>query len=109
GNIRIGDKNLMSPVNTMAKGPEEFLNMPLRTGSGTTVFVKDIGTVEDAADITTGYAVINGKRSVYLPVIKKADASTLTVVDNLKNSIPMLEAALPGDVKVNYVFDQSGY
>ncbi|RKD15192.1 acriflavin resistance protein [Pelobium manganitolerans] len=109
GNIRIGDKNLMSPVNTMAKGPEEFLNMPLRTGSGTTVFVKDIGTVEDAADITTGYAVINGKRSVYLPVIKKADASTLTVVDNLKKSIPMLEGALPEDVKVNYVFDQSGY
>lgn len=109
GNIRIGDKNLMSPVNTMAKGPEEFLNIPLRTGSGTTVFVKDIGTVEDAADITTGYAVINGKRSVYLPVIKKADASTLTVVDNLKKSIPMLDGVLPEDVKVNYVFDQSGY
>ena len=109
GNIRIGDKNLMSPVNTMAKGPEEFLNIPLRTGSGTTVFVRDIGSVEDAADITTGYAIINGKRSVYLPVIKKADASTLTVVDNLKKSIPMLEDALPEDVKVNYVFDQSGY
>lgn len=109
GNIRIGDKNLMSPVNTMAKGPEEFLKIPVRTGTGATVFVKDIGSVEDAADITSGYAVINGKRSVYLPVIKKADASTLTVVDNLKKSIPMLEAALPEDVKVKYVFDQSGY
>lgn len=109
GNIRIGDQNLMSPVNTIAKGPEEFLNIPIKKGSGITVFVKDIGTVEDAADITTGYAIINGKRSVYLPVIKKADASTLKVVDNLKASLPMLEAALPEDVNVKYVFDQSSY
>lgn len=109
GNIRIGDQNLMSPVNTIARSPEEFLNIPLRTESGNTVFVRDVGTVEDAADVTTGYAIINGKRSVYLPVIKKADASTLSVVDNVKSAIPMLEAALPEDVSVNYVFDQSGY
>lgn len=109
GNIRIGDQNLMSPINSMASGPEEFLNIPVRKGSGTTVFVRDIGTVEDAADGTTGYAIINGKRSVYLPVIKKADASTLKVVDNLKAAIPMLKAALPEDVDVKYVFDQSGY
>ncbi|MGV3641509.1 MAG: efflux RND transporter permease subunit [Adhaeribacter sp.] len=109
GNIRIGDQNLMSPVNSIARGPEEFLDIPLRTGSGPTVFVKDVATVEDAADVTTGYAVINGKRSVYLPVIKKADASTLKVVENLKNSIPMLKAAMPPDVDVKYVFDQSGY
>ncbi|MDO1449270.1 efflux RND transporter permease subunit [Rhodocytophaga aerolata] len=109
GNIRIEDQNLMSPVNSIARSPEEFLDIPVRVGSGPTVFVKDIASVEDAADITTGYAVINGKRSVYLPVIKKADASTLEVVDNLKSSIPMLKAALPEDVDVKYVFDQSGY
>jgi multidrug efflux pump subunit AcrB len=109
GNIRIGQQNLMAPVNSMARGPEEFLNIPVRTGNGTTIFIKDIATVEDAADITTGYAVVNGKRSVYLPVIKKADASTLKVVENLKKAIPMLEAALPEDVAVKYVFDQSGY
>lgn len=109
GNIRIGDQNLMSPVNSMANGPEEFLNIAIRTGSGTNIFVKNIASVEDAADITTGYAIINGKRSVYLPVIKKADASTLKVVENLKASIPKLKAALPEDVEVKYVFDQSGY
>lgn len=109
GNIRIGDKNLMSPVNSIAKGPEDFLNIPVRKGSGTTVFIKDIGTVEDASDMTTGYAIINGKRSVYLPVIKKSDASTLKAVENLKKALPMLKDALPEDVEVKYVFDQSAY
>lgn len=109
GNIRIGDKNYMSPVNSMAKGPEEFLDLPVRTEGSATVYIKDIATVEDAADVTTGYAVINGKRSVYLPVIKKADASTLKVVENLKEALPMLKESLPDDVKVDYVFDQSVY
>lgn len=109
GNIRIGDKNYMSPVNSMVKGPEEFLNLPVRTEGAATIYIKDIASVEDAADITTGYAVINGKRSVYLPVIKKADASTLKVVENLKNALPMLKESLPDDVKVDYVFDQSVY
>ncbi|RPD51171.1 efflux RND transporter permease subunit [Paracnuella aquatica] len=109
GNIRIGDKNYMSPVNSMVKGPEEFLSLPVKTEGAAIVSIRDIATVEDAADITTGYAVINGKRSVYLPVIKKADASTLKVVENLKGALPMLKESLPDDVGINYVFDQSVY
>src|SRR5699024_4484495 len=49
------------------------------------------------------------KRSVYLPIIKKADASTLEAVDNLKSSIPLLKTQLPDDVDVRYEFDQSQY
>jgi len=109
GNIRLGNKNLMSPVNSLIKGPDEFLNLPIKVKSASTIFVKDIATVEDGADITTGYAVVNGKRTVYLPVIKKADASTLTVVKNLKSALPMLRESLPDDVKIDYVFDQSTY
>lgn len=109
GNIRIGDQNLMSPLNSVAKDPEEFLNIPVKLTEGNTIFIRDIASVEDAADATTGYAIINGKRSVYLPVIKKADASTLKVVENLKAAIPKLKAAMPEDVDIKYVFDQSGY
>ena len=109
GNIQIGDQNLMSPVNTMVKGPEELLNTPIREGSGPTVFVRDIATVIDGTDKTTAYALVNGKRTVYLPIIKKADASTLDAVNNLKEAMPMLQEALPEDVSVDYVFDQSGY
>jgi multidrug efflux pump subunit AcrB len=109
GNIRIGDKNYMSPVNSLLNGPEEFLNLPVKVRENATVFIKDIATVEDGADITTGYAVVNGKRSVYLPVIKKADASTLKVVDHIKAALPAFKESLPDDVKLDYVFDQSVY
>lgn len=109
GNIRIGDENLMAPINSIAKGPEEFLNTPIQSTNNRTLYIRDIATVEDGADQTTGYAMINGKRSVYLPIIKKADASTLEAVKNLKESLPKLKNLLPEDVKINYEFDQSKY
>lgn len=109
GNIRIGDENLMAPINSIAKSPEDFLNTPIKTSGNRTVYVRDVARVDDAADQTVGYALVNGKRSVYLPIIKKADASTLNAVQNLKAAIPMLKSQLPEDVDIRYEFDQSTY
>ncbi len=109
GNIRIGDENLMAPINSIAKNPEEFLNTAIKSENGHTIYVRDVASVEDAADQTVGYALINGKRSVYLPIIKKADASTLEAVKNLKTALPKLRNVLPEDVDVKYEFDQSKY
>lgn len=109
GNIRVGDKAVMTPVNSLVQKPEDFLNIPIRTGSGPTVFVRDIGTVEDGADVTVSYALVNGRRAVYIPVVKKSDASTLQVVTNLKNALPEIQKSVPEDVKISYEFDQSVY
>ncbi|GAB3033302.1 efflux RND transporter permease subunit [Spirosoma pulveris] len=109
GNIRIGDKALMTPVNSLVRRPEDFLNIPIRVGSGPTVFVRDVGTVEDGADVTVSYALVNGRRAVYIPVVKKSDASTLDVVNNIRKALPELRAAVPEDVKISYEFDQSVY
>jgi multidrug efflux pump subunit AcrB len=109
GNIRIGDRTMMTPVNSLIDKPADFLDVPVRIGSGPTVFIRDIGTVEDAADITVGYALVQGRRAVYIPVVKKRDASTLSVVNNIRKSLPTLQNAIPEDVKISYEFDQSAY
>jgi len=69
----------------------------------------DVATVEDGADVTVGYAQVNGKRSVYLNIAKSADASTWEVVQNLKKNIPKFQSQLPEDVTLSYEFDQSTY
>ena len=109
GNVRIGDKNYVTPANTTIKTIKDFENIPLYKGGVQNLYLKDVATVEDGADITTSYALINGKRSVYLAVTKSADASTWEVVQNLKKAIPRFQSLLPDDVKLSYVFDQSGY
>jgi multidrug efflux pump subunit AcrB len=109
GNVRIGDKNYITPTNTLIKTVKDFENIPLFKGSVQNVYLRDVATVEDGADITSGYALVNGKRSVYLPITKSADASTWEVVQNLKKAIPKFQAQLPEDVKLSYEFDQSVY
>src|SRR6478672_1868926 len=109
GNVRIGDYNYYTPANTIIKNIKDFGDIPLFKGAVQNVYLRDIATVEDAADITTGYALVNGKRSIYLPITKSADASTWEVVQNLKKAIPRFQSLLPEDVKLSYEFDQSVY
>ncbi len=110
GNVRIGDKNYLTPVNTTIHTVKDFANIPLYTQGGVqNLYLRDVATVEDAADITVGYALVNGKRSVYLSIAKSADASTWEVVQRLKAAIPKMQALLPEDVHLTYAFDQSVY
>src|SRR5258708_2059058 len=109
GNVRIGDKNYITPPNTTIHTVKDFENIPLFKGRVQNLYMRDVATVEDAADITVGYALVNGKRSVYLSVAKSADASTWDVVQKLKAAIPRIQAQLPEDVHLTYAFDQSVY
>lgn len=109
GNLRIGDKNMMAPINSLSAGPEEFLNTPIKRVNDRTIYIRDVAHVQDEGDMTYGYAMVNGKRTVYLPIIKKADASTLDAVQNVKASLKDFDHILPEDMSVRYEFDQSKY
>ncbi|MBD2700655.1 efflux RND transporter permease subunit [Spirosoma sp. BT702] len=109
GNVRIGDYNYFTPANTTVRNIEDFGNIPLYSGTVQNLYLKDVASIEDGADITQGYVLVNGKRSVYLPITKSADASTWEVVQNLKAALPRFQALLPEDVKLTYTFDQSVY
>ncbi|GAB3993118.1 efflux RND transporter permease subunit [Spirosoma daeguense] len=109
GNVRIGDLNYFTPANTTIRDIADFGNIPLYTGTVQNLYLKDVATIEDGADITQGYVLVNGKRSVYLPITKSADASTWEVVQNLKAALPRFQSLLPEDVTLTYTFDQSVY
>ena len=87
----------------------ELLDAPIRPTAGTNVYLRDIATVENGTDIVTAYAHVNGKRTVYIPVTKRADASTLAVIHAVKGAIPAFKKVLPEDVDVSLQFDQSPY
>lgn len=109
GNLRVGDQTLITPQNTVIDNIKEFESIPLQPKSGTTAYVRDVASVENGADVTTGYALIDGKRSIYIPVTKRIDASTWDVVKSIKKALPDMQAAIPDDIKVSYEFDQSKY
>ena len=109
GNVRLGDVMPMVPVNSVVTDVRSLGDVPIRSDGTRTIFVRDIGTVADSADIESGYALLNGRRTVYIPVTKRADASTLSVVTLVKENLPKFQAAVPPGVKVSYEFDQSPF
>src|ERR1700758_4916784 len=87
GNVEIGDFLPMVPINSVVSDFKQLNNIPIRSLGTRTIFIRDVGTVEDGADIQTGYALMNGHRTVYIPVTKRADASTLAVVEAIKANL----------------------
>ena len=107
GNIRINNTMFVTTINSLEKQVADFGDIPIVTNGNNNVFIRDVARVADATDVTVDYALVNGKRSVYIPVVKTADASTWEVVKTLKSKIPEMQSLLPDDVKVSYEFDQS--
>ncbi len=110
GNVRTGDVIRIASTNaTLGGNIQELLDAPIRVGSGPTVYLRDVGMITDTTDIIVGYAQVNGKRTVYIPVTKRADASTLDVIRSVRAALPSMRNVAPEDVKIDLVFDQSRY
>src|SRR6059036_3608836 len=110
GNVRTGDLIRIASTNaTLGGNIQELMDAPLRVGAGPTVYLRDVGTITDTADIVVGYAHVDDKRTVYIPVTKRADASTLDVISNVRRALPAMRNVAPEDVKIDLVFDQSRY
>jgi multidrug efflux pump subunit AcrB len=109
GAVTFANQTMMVPVNSVVKNPKDLLGLAVRTTNGPVVYVRDVATVEDGQDIATGYGLVNGKPSVYILVTKRADASTLSVVNEVKANLDKMQGVLPKGITVRFVFDQSPY
>jgi multidrug efflux pump subunit AcrB len=109
GNVDLGSTNAMVTTDSTVTQIEDLLDIPLHSGSGASIYLRDIGTVKDTSDVLAGYALLNGQRTVYIPVTKRPDASTITVVNEVRQNIERFQSLIPQDIKITYEFDQSQY
>ncbi len=105
GNLYIQGAMPLVPNNAMVREPKNFGSIPVKPGRN--VYVRDVAAVADATDLNYGYALVDGRKSIYVPVIKKSTASTLQVVSDIKKAMPVFKSVLPEDVDVSFAFDES--
>lgn len=107
GNVKIGeiDYNVFSNSQVPVK---EMNDIPVKVVAGAPIFVKDVAQVADSTMVQTNVVRIDGRRSVYIPVMKQAGANTVAVVDGVKALLPTL-TGLPEGLEVKFIFDQSLY
>ncbi len=118
GNIRTQQQMPIVPVNAMVVQPRELGKIHVPVAGKKTIMLEDVCArdplsgepmILDSTDIPTGYALVNGKRAVYILVTKRAEASTLDVVKEIRASLPQMQAVLPNDIEVKFQFDQSPF
>jgi multidrug efflux pump subunit AcrB len=109
GSVNIGEETRITPINSVVSAIDDLLDVPIHPGSGAAVFVRDVASVSDATDVPTAYALVNGRRAVYIPVTKRPSASTLAVVAEVKANLARFQSLVPDDIAVSYQLDQSPY
>ncbi len=108
GNVKIGEFDYNVYTNSLIKVVEQMNEIPIKVVNGVPVLLKDVGRAADSTMIQSNVVRINGRRAVYLPIMKQAGANTIQVIDGIKETLHKL-LGLPKDLVVKLIFDQSLY
>jgi multidrug efflux pump subunit AcrB len=107
GLAKIGDTQYTVRTNAMPTTIADLNNIPIKYTNGQTVFVKDVGQVHDGWAVQQNIVREDGRRSVLMSVIKNGNASTVAVVNGVREALKIARAAAPPGLSINELFDQS--
>ncbi|KZD21108.1 efflux RND transporter permease subunit [Tardiphaga robiniae] len=107
GTAKIGDKQYTMRTNATPASIADLNMIPVKFVNGATIFLKDVAQVRDGSAVQQNIVRQDGRRSVLLSIIKNGNASTLTVVNAVKDVLKQARAAAPAGLKINELFDQS--
>lgn len=107
GTAKIGDRQYVVHTNETPASIDALNDIPIKVVNGATVFVKDVGQVHDGWLVQQNVVRKDGKRSILLSIIKNGNASTLQVVNAVKDALQTIRKAAPPGLEIDELFDQS--
>jgi CzcA family heavy metal efflux pump len=107
GTAKMGLREYNVTLNSSTDAVEGLNNLPIKQVNGAMVYIRDVAHVHDGFAVQTNIVNQNGKRAALLTILKNGDASTLSVVDRIKQALPKVQATLPPALNLQMMFDQS--
>jgi multidrug efflux pump subunit AcrB len=107
GTAKIGKIQYTVRTNATPATIDDLNQMPVKFANGATILLKDVAQVRDGSLVQQNVVREDGHRSVLLSIIKNGNASTLAVVDGVKQALQSIRAAAPAGLKITELFDQS--
>jgi multidrug efflux pump subunit AcrB len=107
GTQKIGDREYFITVNANPRTVPELNDLPITTRNGSVIFVRDVAHVRDGYPPQTNIVRRDGRRGVLMSVLKTGGASTLDILNNIKQRMPGIKDQLPPGFNVDLVADQS--
>ncbi len=107
GTAKLGDLQYVVRTNATPPKLDDLNNIPIKSVNGAMVFVRDVGQVHDGWLVQQNIVREDGKRSVLISVLKNGNASTLAVVNGVREALKTLRAAAPPGLQIGELLDQS--
>ena len=107
GTAKFGETEYSVRMNASPDAIAGLNDLPVRTSGGATTYLRDVAQVRDGFNPQTNIVRQDGERGVLLSILKNGGASTLDIVNNLRELLPRATQILPPDIKVAMLFDQS--
>ncbi len=107
GDVKIKATDWIVLTNASPLRVEDFNNIPIKREGNAFIHLRDVADVRLAGRVQTNSVLVNGQQAVIIVVMKSSEASTLDVVDGIKQMIPRIEKVVPEGVKVKLLNDAS--
>ena len=107
GDEKIGKFDWNVSLNASPVMLEKINDLPVKKVNGTIVYVHDVAFVHDGAPPQTNMVRVDGVHAVLMTILKAGSASTLSVIQGVKDLLPRVEESLPSGFGLHAVGDQS--
>ncbi len=107
GTEKIGDLEYFIKLNASPTQIDDLNSVPIRARNGTVTYIRDVAHVRDGYSPQTSMVRMDGKRAVLLSVLKTGKASTIDIINSIREKLPQIRGSLPAALKVEPISDQS--
>jgi multidrug efflux pump subunit AcrB len=107
GTEKIGTKEYFVKLNASPTEIEAMNDLPIKSGNGSVVYVRDVAHVRDGYTPQTSVSRVDGKRAILMNILKTGDASTLDIINGVNKKLGPARATMPRDLKLVALSDQS--
>ena len=107
GFAKIGTFQYAVSLNNASTTVEQMNDLPVKTVNGATIYMRDVAHVRDGPPPHNNVVHVDNGRAVLSPIMKNGTASTLDVVQGIKDMLPLIKSQLPDSFRINLLVDQS--
>lgn len=107
GSAKIGNREYDVKLNSSPEAIATLNDLPIKEVNGTTIYIRDVAFVHEGAAVQTNIVRQNGRRTAIIPILKSGSASTLAIIDKIKQVLPNIQANAPPGLDIKLLFDQS--
>jgi multidrug efflux pump subunit AcrB len=107
GTAKIGEFEYDVAMNASPRTVPEVNDLPVKVVGNSTIYLRDVANVRDGFATQTNVVRQDGRRGTLVTILKTGAASTVDVVQGIRNLLPRVIPTLPPALKIEPLADQS--